>query len=587
MGSTLSREPSKYQQLGKPMKMKYLFYFVLMLLLTNINWSYKSGERPQSIYHYGKELFVKDLNINGKKRFVKGLFPTNVVAIRGRDGTYDAILEHNEYKFDRKTDLLIHFNGWNNHPWQEYAAAKPKEEDDQDKPDPKYLLQKKRFSFSSKTKVFGRSSAKFARPNSTLLIRPNHGSLFRQTQATGSFTIEFWLNPSTLSNGEIIFKRYGPVVEKGKITKYSGIVCRIEDRRLKWSFHHIFHSLRWRNNHPVDFTQFIEVKGIKRLQRNQWVHHALSYNATTGKLTYFRNGDEKVSQFVTDTGQPGDTILTPRFYPQVRSMLTIGERYYGYMDEFMISRIAKTSRKNRIYAVGQDNGAKYFNIQKYTAFEGSIVSDVRDLEHTGSFLKKVKLNLEQNNGSLIILEYRMSNYPFDVVNATIPWLSLDTYHPSTRNHKATGRYFQWRAILKAGHQGKYTPMFKDISFHFEIDRQPSPPKNLLAYSSEGRVILKWLGNVEKDVNRYRIYYGIKTKNYIDQSDKPLPEGKTISDIKPIEIQVDQLSDPVRPNYILDKFSIDKVYYFVITAVDHNGHESEPSNEAYVRVRKEK
>ncbi len=556
--------------------MKYLFYFIIMLLLTNNNWSYKLGERPQSIYHYGKG------------RLVKGIRLINTTKITGRDGSYDIILKDNEYKFDQKTDLLIHFNGQNNRSWREYIAAKPEEEDDRDKPDPKYLLQKKRFSFSSRTKVFGDSSAKFARPNSTLEIRPNHGSLFRQTQATGSFTIEFWLNPSTLSNGEIIFKRYGPVIERGKIAKYSGIVCQIENRRLKWSFHHIFHSLRWKENHPIDLTQFIEIKGIKRLKRNQWAHHALSYDATTGKLTYFRNGDEKVSQFVTDTGQPGDTILTPRFYPQVRSMLTIGERYYGYMDEFMISRIAKTSRKNRIHIIGQDNEGKYFNIQKYTAQEGEVVSNVEDLKHTGSFLKKVKLNLEQNNGSLIILEYRMRDYPFRGDGKEVPWVSLDTYHPSTRlNHETTGRYFQWRAILKAGHQGKYTPIFKDISFHFEIDRKPSPPKNLLAYSSEGQVILKWIGNVEKDVNRYRIYYGIKTKNYIDQSKKQLPEGKTISDIKPIEVQVNQLSDPIRPNYILDKFNVDWVYYFVITAVDRNGHESKPSNEAYVRVRKEK
>ncbi|HEO64626.1 MAG TPA: hypothetical protein ENI73_02035, partial [Spirochaetes bacterium] len=179
------------------MKMKYLFYFIIMLLLTNNNWSYKLGERPQSIYHYGKG------------RLVKGIRLINTTKITGRDGSYDIILKDNEYKFDQKTDLLIHFNGQNNRSWREYIAAKPEEEDDRDKPDPKYLLQKKRFSFSSRTKVFGDSSAKFARPNSTLEIRPNSRSLFRQTQATGSFTIEFWLNPSTLSNGEIIFKRYG------------------------------------------------------------------------------------------------------------------------------------------------------------------------------------------------------------------------------------------------------------------------------------------------------------------------------------------------------------------------------------------
>ncbi|GMT49140.1 MAG: hypothetical protein IEMM0008_0679 [bacterium] len=157
-----------------------------MLFLTSYGWSLKP-QPPQSIYHYGKG------------RIVKGIHTINTSSITGRDGTYDIVLHDNEYRFDQKTiDLLIHFNGRNNRPWQEQIANIPEEDDD--KPKQRYLLQKKNFSFSSTVKVFGRSSAKFARSKSTLLLRPNHGSLFRQTKHTGSFTIEFWLNPSTLSN---------------------------------------------------------------------------------------------------------------------------------------------------------------------------------------------------------------------------------------------------------------------------------------------------------------------------------------------------------------------------------------------------
>ncbi|MDH4128387.1 MAG: hypothetical protein OEV44_06515, partial [Spirochaetota bacterium] len=450
-----------------------------------------------------------------------------------------------------------------------------------------YILEKSNFAFDTKVKVLGTSSGKFIHPKNTLLLKPTKASWFNQTGHTGSFTIEFWLRPATLSSGGVVFKKYGPVIESGKVIKYSGIICKIKNNRLIWQFHNIFHSINQLNE---DKNSLIEITSNQRIKRNKWFHHALSFDANTGKLSYYLNGSEEKTIFLTVSGQPEDTILSPKFYPQEKSLFCIGEDYYGFIDEFIISRISKTSQKKIVHFAEQNKGKKHFNIGKYVSAEGKVISHVKDLGHTGSYLNRIKLNAVQKNGSSIMLQYRMSDYFFDSATPnnyqlitredkkiTLKWYTLNTQNPlSVPIKKIKGRYFQWRAILNGGENGKYTPILKNITFNFNIDRPPSPPKNLLVYCSEGKIYLKWKGNVENDVNRYKIYFGIETGNYLD------PEGKS-----PIEITVNQLHDKLKPVYFIPNLRINEVYYFAITALDENGHESEFSNEVFVKVKLEK
>ncbi len=498
----------------------------------------------------------------GKQLHWQNVYLKNAQYIRGKDGSFDVVLRENEYMFDNTVDLLVHFNGTDNMLWREYLSGH-------------YELKQKYFTFDKRIKVFGESSGRFAQPGNTLMLRPRHTSWFNQTQHAGSFTIEFWLRPATLSDGQIVFQRYGPVIENGVATKYSGIICRVKNRRLNWEFHHFFHYLNQRKQGEQQSS--IQITSRQRLLMNRWRHHAITFDRNSGKLTYYIDGKEDHSIFVTESGQAEDTVLTPRFYPQERSMLVIGQKYFGFIDEFMISKISKTSKQKILRYGDQFRGNGYFNTEKYTSRGGMVVSTIYDLNQTGSYLKKVKINSEQYRGTYINLEYRMSNHFFthDKPEAFLPWKSLDVRSPYKSNFKNyKGRYFQWRAVLHSSGNGKYTPTLKDIQFEFSIDKNPFAPRRLIAYSQNSKVFLKWASTFERDVVKYKIYYGVESGNYL--------EGK-----KPIVINVNQLSDKYHPVFTINHLIVNRVYYFVITAVDRNGHESEASNEVYVRVRKER
>ncbi len=482
-----------------------------------------------------------------------------------RNGSKEIVLIDNEYMSDGSVDLLIHFNG----PNKNTASNDLKDT---------YTIIKHNFHYDSRRKVFGSAAGKFMHPSNTLILRPKPKSFFNKTQHCGSFTIEFWLNPAILSDGEVIFSKYGPVIKNNMISNYSGIICKIERKRLLWELRHIFHKPNYTDELDQDTSvRKIKITSPRRIKSKRWSHHALSFDSLSGKLTYYINGREVKSQFITESGQAEDTVLTPKFYPQEKSMLVIGKKFYGFLDEFMISKVSKTSIPKLLRFPKENIRKKHFNTQKYIALDGEVTSKVVDLEMTGSYLKRVKLNVEEKRGSNIILQYRLSQDFFKTDNRVVPWQNIDVNNPAflIRN-KITGRFFQWQAILKRGENGNFTPVLKEVSFQFNIDKRPSSPKNLVAFSSEGRVYLRWRGNIERDIAAYKIYYGIAKGNY-------LGDEQSI-DIEPYIVNVNSLSDKIRPVYIISNLKPNKVYYFTVTAVDKNGHESQSSNEVSVKVR---
>ena len=502
---------------------------------------------------------ILDIHI-GHKNHWANTYLVNTQYQIGPDGTYDVVLRENEYQFDKNIDLLIHFN---QNTEQDYLGN--------------YIIKKKDFSFDSKNKVFGNSSGKFLKSKNTLILRPKSNSLFYRTQNIGSFTIEFWIYPSHLSENGKIFKRYGPIIQNGKVLQYSGIIAKIQNQRLKWSFHNIFHYPDPESKN-IPNQNVISIQGIQKIKQNQWSHHALSYNSINGKLTYFINGQEKNFLFVTTSKQPKDTILTPRFYPQDKSLLKIGENFFGLIDEFVITLDAKETQQkllpnhfSMIENQSQKKQNKHFNIEKYTSKKGFIISHVYELNQKNSYLQKVKINAIRKMGTYIILQYRISPYFFtsDQPDTFLNWKTLNLKNLiSLVNFENQGKYFQWRTILVPSHNGKYSPTLQDIYFQFKTIENPNSPKMLKGSSSDRKIILTWQGNLESRVNRYKIYYGFESRNYLAEN-------------HPIEVNIQQLADKINPAYELNNLNRDTIYYITVTALDKYGNESLPSNEIII------
>lgn len=538
--------------------------------------------------------------------------------IHGKDGSLDITLAENEYEIKTQSaaELLLHFNKYDKRLKATGNAANSDEVD-------KYSLKRKKFTYDKNNKIFGPSSARFDLPSSTIEFRPKKGSLFTESRYTGDFTIEFWIKPSILGDGEVILKRFGPVVENGEVTKYSGVLCQIKNKRLSWEFHNVFYAYKSEKNFGKlkrNYKKLVKIMGRKRLDKNQWHHHALSFNASTGELTYYIDGVVENSIYATDNEQYNGTILNMAFYPQEKSLLTIGHKYYGFIDELLISRRAKMNRKKLIipilqqYEIAKQQGNKdneeigetkiplstkhntFFNISKYVP-EGILTSNVMDLQQKGTYLKRVKINMESKNGSYIILQYRMSNNDFNLSASEdqredLKWKSLDvnSFYRIQELKKTKGKYFQWRALFKSGGYGKYSPILKDIAFEFEIDTKPKAPTGLVAFSHEGRVTLKWNGSIEKDIEKYKVYYGMEAGNYLYiremTADKIIQDMKIDKIIKrePEQVYINEIPNRMKPEYQVENLISNEVYYFVITAIDRNGHESDFSKEVYVRVR---
>ena len=504
--------------------------------------------------------FVSDLNARVKridwgkqKQTSPQVYLNNTEQIQGSDGSQDIILKENEHSLNDTTDLLIHFN---EAPVQIEG---------------RYRVRKENFLTSYQNKALGRASAKFYRPErQELLLEPLEGSIFKGSTFKSQlkdFTIEFWLNPLTLMDGEVIFRYGGPVLETDQLIGYSGIVCKIQNRRLHWNLAHLFYPLN-QNPETENETenQMVQISGTRRLKQGKWQHHALSFQSIDGRIRYFVDGKLESEQVLTDSNQ---TVLKLRF--SSNSLLSIGTSFLGYIDEWVISRIPKLPKPFLLTQPQKRKATPYLQTHNYKKTQGTVLSPVYDLGHPQAQLRKLNTRFQEFHGNVILLSYRMSpkSFSFDLPETVLPWqvLSRDTkLNRFWIPQNPKGRYFQWRAILKS--EGKSTPILQEISFELHSPKTISPPQKLRAFTRNNSIQLEWFANLEENLKGYRIYFGFESGNYL------IPQA-------PIWIDTQDLANPDKPSYLLSNLSQGQGYFFVIRALDQNQIESESSNEAYV------
>ena len=94
----------------------------------------------------------------------------------------------------------------------------------------------------------------------------------------------------------------------------------------------------------------------------------------------------------------------------------------------------------------------------------------------------------------------------------------------------------------------------------------------LSQSHAMDVTLQWDANIEPDLDGYKIYY--------DTGSSGEPYDGTDADPghSPITLPVGDLPDPGNPEYSLTGLNDNETYFFVVTAFDTEGLESDYSNE---------
>ena len=98
-------------------------------------------------------------------------------------------------------------------------------------------------ALSSSLSAVGGASAAFTGDRQGVALGGAPGGMFSMGAVWGDFTIEFWLYPATLADGESLLSWNGSdrgASSQGSQLLNQGIVCFIRDRRLVWDFTNLF-----------------------------------------------------------------------------------------------------------------------------------------------------------------------------------------------------------------------------------------------------------------------------------------------------------------------------------------------------------
>ncbi|MCL1817535.1 MAG: hypothetical protein FWG35_01300, partial [Spirochaetaceae bacterium] len=147
--------------------------------------------------------------------------------VRGVDGTADLILRDRQ-KGDDTPDIYFDFD---EEPIRDSGSGAAVRNENN------------AVIISRSHKMRGKGSAAF-QYGARLLVEPKGGSLFPSGTMSEDFTIQFWMYPATLGEGEIIFRwenTSADLAEKGSPV-YQEISCGISGRVLVWVFTNFFQN---------------------------------------------------------------------------------------------------------------------------------------------------------------------------------------------------------------------------------------------------------------------------------------------------------------------------------------------------------
>lgn len=440
--------------------------------------------------------------------------------------------------------------------------------------------------------VFGGGGARFFRADDRVEIETRSSLWLGECQDLGSFTIEFRFKPSSLTGTQTLMKRMGYL---------SGLKNGFEILLINGRIHARFHGV-FRNSegYPVD----VYLERGKTLKNNRWYHFMVSYDRLSGKIGRYLNGDEEETAYITRTREPFIDVYTPLFRCEDLPMLVIGKDFYGIMDEIRIAHREYSDLKKetalalkRYKEVGE-KGRQPVNR------EGVLTSAVWTLPLSGT--KITSFDWEENTpqGTFIWMEMRISDFLFGQNDDRPKWYRISRGQRGIFEKKTEdgdylrGKYIQWRAHLVSSPEGKRSPSLADVSIKYENDLPPVPPTGVsITSAKDGRFTIRWNKNPESDVLGYKIYYGIRSKNYdgvisfIDGKRIPAAEH-----IKGNTIEIEINNDIINENRKLDTQSVlhypvlknTVLYYLAVSAYDSYkpdtpfNHESELSREITVR-----
>ncbi|MEJ5362296.1 MAG: hypothetical protein WHV26_09570 [Spirochaetota bacterium] len=442
----------------------------------------------------------------------------------------------------------------------------------------------------SKDDTEGEGSAQFFHKDHRVEIQTAKQTWLTNCDDLGSFTIEIKFKLTRYSSNAVLLSRIGYSAGKSGFE----IVC--VNNRLAIRFYKMFYK---KDNVPVD----VYLQRSPVLNLNEWYHCAVSFDRISGRLETLLNGTVVETVFCTESGEPFIDVLVPRFRCSDIPVALVGKDVYGVIDVIKISQryIVDLEKETQI-AKTNYKAITYYNRETINR-EGIITSPVYQFPDYGTMVTLFKWNEMLPPSTYIWMEFRISDEFFKQDDPSLRWYRINNNQKNIYLHKAgdeflRGKYYQWRAHLIASPDGLSAPIIYNIGLEYTLDTAPQPPTFVTVDAvSEKAIRLKWKKNVEHDILGYKIYYGVKSKNY--DGVISLINGKRISNELSDNsgyISVTINNDIIEENRLADTKGFltypllqnNVLYFFAVAAYDSYkpdtmfNHESKHSKEVSAR-----
>jgi len=390
--------------------------------------------------------------------------------------------------------------------------------------------------------LFGSTDA--ASGTSAVVIEPqSRDALFAAGSRIRDFTIEFWLYPLNMENGEQILSWVGTRPAGAEYT-VQRIHCFSSRNRLQWSFTNFFVSTAGTVYKNIEFT------GNAPVVPKVWSHHLVRFDASTGMIEYLVNGSSETIIYATGTGRESSEVFTP--IAGNGGTFLLGERFMGLIDEFKIHSVC----------------AGRSSVQRYVTSGGRTVTAAVDLGESSSGVVRVDASggrtsirrTSINNEFRVNGRFRFSDdteMNFFIRASENPYLLSDSpwvsFTPGTGISGVQGRYVQIAVDFYPSADGESSPYLDELHIVYQPGEPPLPPRNLTATAVDGGVMLRWRHSPNASAEGYLVYYSSTRGDLFGEDSalgpSPLDVGKTNS-------------------FFIGGLTNGTLYYFRIASYDH-------------------
>lgn len=352
-------------------------------------------------------------------------------------------------------------------------------------------------TFSSGKSIIGKGAA-LSRNRGGIELKGDGTSFFGYEGPAGSFSIDFWICPSTVENGEVILNWRSSKNIAGQVV-YQLISTSFYKNKVMILFSNIFEG--WTKNNGD-----VNLNSSRSIIPNKWSHHLISFEEETGILEYRIDGQLEDIKYLTDTGHEGGSV-----FPAVMGVganLKLCPSYTGLIDDFMITRSYFDLHQEEIAENSEIRLPEHFRT------DGGRFESKPVLTKAGTVINSVTAEMNVPSQTDIKLYVRGGDNYFNWTSSYPEWIPVK---PGEKITNLSGMYFQVAGELYPDGGGKTTPSVTQIDVEYTTLPEPLPPYKIFAEKGDGQVTLTWNYSVDDTAGGYYIYYGNRPGEYLGRA----------------------------------------------------------------------